>query len=784
MRRPIVNNTAPGEMVYEPFLGSGTTLIAAEMTGRVCRAIELNPAYVGVSIYRWQMMTGRLAVLDDTGETFAEVLARRSAEPSVTPQTILTHTQPPITRPPVTVAPPALTRPTPPPAAVTLAPRGYAAQPASVQLVPRMPVTDWVLPELPTVRGMGCKVIGFDTEGTGLRPFHGDRAGGFSIKFGMDGPGIYVPFGHKRGVNFDRDTVARWWRSEMETYTGDVVFTFALFDLIFASREGFEFKSARAFHDTCVRETLLDEHVGDNSLNGQALRYLGRGKDETQLNEIAAYYGIKDVKKHMMDIPPEYMGRYATTDPTLSLGVYHAQETALANQDLLSIYEIERKQIPILFGMLKRGVRIDVPRAEALLGKLNTELASWEERFRRMAGNGAEFRSPMTLAPVLRDRGLDVPKTKPSKSHPEGQDSITEDWLLEHKGTDGIIDATLACRRVATIATYVEKSILGQQVNGRIHPWFNQLMRDRDDGGKRGAATGRYSCTDPNMQATAKREKLIDADLEMDEEISKSVRRLFPPEDDEDWQRDDYSQEEFRINVHVAVGDGADDARARYNNEPKLSFHKMAGEMAGLDIEDKKLYDRIKALNLAKSYGAQPKKLAKVLKCSVEDAKAFVDVYERQLPFTVATFKEAMRVASGRGYVRTLLGRRLRFPFWEPPNNHGERWRRPLPHAQAIEAYGPNVVRAGAYRALNWYCQGSAADILKKALVDAHEAGVFDVIGFPLLIVHDEIDTSIPRTREGDEAGRELTRIMESTVKLKVPLLVESSRGATWGDCA
>ena len=64
MRRPILNNSSPGQAVYEPFMGSGTTLIAAETTGRVCLGIELNPAYVDVAVERWQRFTGKAAVLD------------------------------------------------------------------------------------------------------------------------------------------------------------------------------------------------------------------------------------------------------------------------------------------------------------------------------------------------------------------------------------------------------------------------------------------------------------------------------------------------------------------------------------------------------------------------------------------------------------------------------------------------------------------------------------------------------------------------------------------------
>lgn len=77
MRRPILNNSSPGQAIYEPFMGSGTTLIAAETTGRVCYGIELNPAYVDVAIARWQNLTGQAAVLDGTDKTLTDIFANR-----------------------------------------------------------------------------------------------------------------------------------------------------------------------------------------------------------------------------------------------------------------------------------------------------------------------------------------------------------------------------------------------------------------------------------------------------------------------------------------------------------------------------------------------------------------------------------------------------------------------------------------------------------------------------------------------------------------------------------
>jgi DNA modification methylase len=77
MRRPILNNTNQGEPVYDPFLGSGTTLAAEELTERICCGMELDPKYVDVAVLRWQGLSGRDATLDGDGRTFAEISLHR-----------------------------------------------------------------------------------------------------------------------------------------------------------------------------------------------------------------------------------------------------------------------------------------------------------------------------------------------------------------------------------------------------------------------------------------------------------------------------------------------------------------------------------------------------------------------------------------------------------------------------------------------------------------------------------------------------------------------------------
>ena len=168
----------------------------------------------------------------------------------------------------------------------------------------------------------------------------------------------------------------------------------------------------------------------------------------------------------------------------------------------------------------------------------------------------------------------------------------------------------------------------------------------------------------------------------------------------------------------------------------------------------------------------------------MQEATEFSRKYDIALPFVDYTHKEAMKWAARRGFVETLLGRKQRFSLWEPPGNYDQKFGPPLLKEQALEKYGPRIVRAFLYAALNRKLQASAADVMKKSMVDAYEAGVFDVLGAPMLTVHDELDVDNPCTEAGEAAVKELQRQMEiGFPELVVPLLCDRSSGKTWGEC-
>ncbi|MEE8470761.1 MAG: DNA polymerase, partial [Dehalococcoidia bacterium] len=170
--------------------------------------------------------------------------------------------------------------------------------------------------------------------------------------------------------------------------------------------------------------------------------------------------------------------------------------------------------------------------------------------------------------------------------------------------------------------------------------------------------------------------------------------------------------------------------------------------------------------------------VAKTMGVSVDEARAFLETYHARLPFVRATFNRAKNAAANRGWVKSILGRYRRFEKWEP--KHGRK--KGLIHSEAIAAYGKDIQRALTYTALNSVLQPSAADLMKKAMVDIWDSGACDVLGPPLLTVHDELAFSRPQTKAGEEAILEVKHIMEHCIELDVPIYAERESGPNWGE--
>jgi DNA polymerase I-like protein with 3'-5' exonuclease and polymerase domains len=598
----------------------------------------------------------------------------------------------------------------------------------------------------------------------------GPRRGSFvaGLAIGLGDERIYLPTAHLGGGNVENpEQVKAWARQEICKYSGEIVGANIVYDLEFLAESwGVRFHPAVRFVDIQIAETLLDAHKFSYALDTIARHHLGVGKDETLLRAAAAEHGWKserEIKSNLWRLSGDLVRLYAEGDVDLPLRILPKQLVKLEEEGLMRVFDVECRLTRVLLAMRRHGVRVDLARARyvrrVLAGKRDECLA----RIRGLAGPGAQLMAPESLAPALAERGLTVPVTA------TGKPSVERALLARHRG-DPLVDAIAAGRRLAMLVTQIESHVIEPAFDGRVYCQYHQLR------GEAGGTIARLSSATPNNQNLAGREKPLDAALGLGESLWKLVRSIYVAEDGEEWRRHDFSQIEFRLLADCAVGPGADDVRRRYRDDPDVDFHEMCAEMADMDAE--RFRPQCKSVNFCKIYGGGNGTLAAEMGVTVEEAAAFRRRYDMALPFVDASFRYAMNWAARHGMVRTVLGRRMRFDRWEPRNERGAK---ALPPEAARAEYGPYIRRAFTYAALNHKLQGSAADILKKAMVDIWEAGVNDVLGPPVLTVHDELDHSVPRTKAGEEAAAEARQIMEQCIEIAVPIVVDEERGPNWG---
>lgn len=629
----------------------------------------------------------------------------------------------------------------------------------------------------------------------------GARRDGYAVGVAVaieDGPAWYLPVAHADGENLDRKKTMGLLRTWARTFTGEVVGANLLYDLEYLALEptgAVSFNARPRFLDVQLAEPLLDENRTIYALEELSWQYLGHGKNTARIAELAMAEARDaiELKKATTNpqafiwrLPGHEVAAYAVADVCDPLAILRAQEKELGAQNLNEVWDLETRLLPLLLAMRLNGVRVDAKRAERARRDLTTKKEAIVAELTRIAGREVRLMAPESLMPVLAAAGLTPPRT-PKTNAP----SITAVWLerAKHPYTDLIRRGRLIDK---AISTFIDGHVLGSLIGDRVYPSIHQLKSD--DGG---TVSGRFSYSRPNLQQLTAR----------DEELAPIIRGCFLPDEGDEWQRDDMSQMEYRLLTHYARGRGADEARAKYNADPKTSFHKLVAEMTGLDATHEPTYKKVKNTNFCKVYGGGARKVAETAGIPYDEAEEFVARYDRELPFVKETSKWVERVAQRRGFIRSLSGRRHRFPLWEPADwNLSKEWSKYDDREALIHALERNVEwlreknaalppvereplprtgvrRAYCWRALNRLLQGGNADALKYAMVKQWEAGLCAVLGPLLVNVHDEEGWSVGKTKVEREAAAEATRLMRTSVELRVPVLIETSRGKTWGNC-
>ena len=481
--------------------------------------------------------------------------------------------------------------------------------------------------------------------------------------------------------------------------------------------------------DVEIAGHLLDS-TGARQLSPIALEYLGIAVRSWE--EIAGR-GAK--ARSAADLGIESVSQWAAEQAHAVIALVDVLRERLANDELTPLYEdVELPLSAVLSKMERAGVRIDEAHLEHLSQEYEKELARIEKEIYRLAGEEFLVSSPKQLQVILFEK-LGLPILKKTKTGYSTAESVLEQ-LIQHHELPGQI---LAWRKLSKLkSTYVDAlPPLVDEKTGRIHPSFHQL----------GAATGRLSASNPNVQ-----------NIPIRGSEGARIREAFVPAEGNVLVSADYSQVELRIVAHYS-GDGS--LIEAFRNGEDI-HRRTAAEVAGIELSEVSDEQRAnaKAVNFGIIYGSSAFGLAQQLGIATGAAQETIDAYFARYEGVRRFLDETTKQAKKDGFVRTWMGRRRYLPDLTSRNR---------------------VLRQAAERmATNTVIQGTAADLIKKAMVDVDRALEASGIEATMIMqVHDELVFETPPAAQADLF--ELVRThMEQVVELSVPLTVEIAAGANW----
>ena len=641
-----------------------------------------------------------------------------------------------------------------------------------------MPTTEWVAPtEFPDLRKADEIAIDLETrdpdlksKGSGAISGNGEVVG---IAVAVDGYKNYFPIAHGEGPNLPRDQVLKWFKDVCES-PATKIFHNAMYDVCWIRNLGIKINGL--IIDTMVAASLIDENRFSFTLNSLSWVYLNKGKNESLLTNAAKERGL-DPKAEMWKMPASEVGAYAEEDAALTLELWHLFKKIIIEEDLQNIFNLETDLFPCLVDMRHLGVRVDIEKANQLKTALAIKEENLLQQIKIESGVDTQLWAARSIEKVFQKLNLPYEVTEKT-----GAPSFTKNFISKHNHP--VVNMIAEARKINKVRTTFIDTILRHEHKGRIHADINQIRSD--DGG---TVTGRFSYSNPNLQQIPAR----------DPDTGPLIRSLFIPEEGCKWGTFDYSQQEPRLVAHYALRFEYDSAQViadSYENDPSTDFHQIVADMAEIDRKE------AKTINLGLFYGMGKAKLQNELAVSKEKADELFNTYHGRVPFVKELMSGVMNAAQQKGRIKTLLGRRCRFPKYEPILR-GSDWGTFVPAAdhermKELKEMGPYLLdengnkekdvdgkpkknywyknghrRAFTYKALNKLIQGSAADMTKKAMVDLYKEGLIGHIQ-----IHDELDFSIESESQADK----IKQIMEQAVELKVPNKVDYESGPNWGE--
>jgi DNA polymerase-1 len=564
--------------------------------------------------------------------------------------------------------------------------------------------------------------VSVDTETTGLDPMR-DRLVGISLSC-RPGHAWYVPVSH-RGAGAGEQLPEARVREVLGPILADPAIgklgQNAKFDALVLERAGMPIRGL--VFDTMLASYLLDPERHQHRLEQIAAQWLGREMityDEVTEKRRGGQLGFDEV-----GIEPAT--RYAAEDAEVVWALAPKLRAALEEAGLLPVLrELELPLSDVLASLERAGVRVDVGRLRALSRELDRETGALADEIRRMAGGDFNLNSPKQLAEILFDR-LGLPSVRKTKTGRSTDADVLEELSVLHP-----LPAKLLQYRSLTrlVSGYLEAlPALVNPETGRIHTSYNQAV----------AATGRLSSSNPNLQ-----------NIPVRTEVGRRIREAFVAEPGHRIVSADYSQVELRILAHLSEDPVLVESFRTGEDVHARTAREVFGAITG-GSADAELRRRAKAINFG---------LARELAIPRAQARAFIDDYFARYRGVRVFLDRVVAQARESGEVRTLFGRRRFLPD--------------------INSRNPNARSQAERMAMNTPIQGSAADLLKRAMIRVHDAIARGGLRSRMILtVHDELVLESPFDEVRDLKAL-LREAMEGALDLRVPLVIDVGEGDTW----
>ena len=578
-----------------------------------------------------------------------------------------------------------------------------------------------------------ASLAAFDTETNSLDYMNAEIVG-FSLCV-KTGEACYVPVAHDfpgAPDQLPRDEVLQKLKPWLEDDARKKVGHHLKYDAHILAR--YDIGLAGMAFDLMLESYVLNSVATRHDMDSVARQYLGK---ETIHFEDVAGKGAKQLTFNQVDL--ETAAPYAAEDADITLQLHETLWDQLSDvPPLKKIYEeIEQPLVPVLLDMEETGVLVDRKMLQTQSGELARKMAKLEAKAHELAGGPFNLGSPKQLQQILFEQ-QELPVIRKT---PKGQPSTAEDVLVELANDYELPAVIIDYRSVSKLkSTYTDK--LPLQINertGRIHTSYHQAV----------AATGRLSSTDPNLQ-----------NIPIRTEEGRRIRQAFVAPKGRVLLAADYSQIELRIMAHLSADKGLLKAFKKEQDVHRATAAEVFG-MALDDVTDDQRRSA-KAINFGLMYGMSAFGLAKQLGISRGEAQEYTDLYFDRYPDVKQYMDDIRAKASEKGYVETVFGRRLYLP--------------------EINARNAQRRQYAERSAINAPMQGTAADIIKRAMISVHAWLQKEQPGARMIMqVHDELVFEV-ETDKVEAVTGQVTELMNGAAELDVALKVDVGVGANWDE--